>query len=176
MKNELENVKVGDKVAPMRYVIAEKGERWTGALHEVTKVGVKQFMVGDNWYLKSTGKPRRKIGFGIPARMILATPEILAEFAAREQAKNEKMDELEAFHARRDYQAASAIHTALDEMTVDNDEILSRLTVDEWEALRIKLTAVCLCKLIDGDHDACPVHVGQTKNPPSSNSSMAALS
>jgi hypothetical protein len=88
----------------------------------------------------------------------------------------EKRDALNALQVRRDYQAASAIRSSLSKLSPDNDEILSRLTVDEWEALRIKLTAVCLCKLIDGDHDACPVHVGQTKNPPSSNSSMAALS
>ena len=90
--------------------------------------------------------------------------------------KIEKRDALNALHVRRDYQAACAIRSALSRLSPDNDTILSRLTVEEWEALRIKLTAVCLCKLIDGDNDACPVHTGPTKNPPSSNSSMSAIS
>ena len=83
---------------------------------------------------------------------------------------------MNAFHARPDFQAASAILNALQDLTPNRDEVLARLTVAEWEDLRTKLTAVCLCIVVVGDNDACPVHAGLTKNPPSANSSMSALS
>ena len=90
--------------------------------------------------------------------------------------KIEKRDALNALHVRRDYQAAYAIRSALSRLSPDNDTILSRLTVAEWEALRVKLTAVCLCVVVDGDNNACPVHTEATRTPPGINSSMAGLS
>ena len=37
-KNELENVKVGDQVAPMRYISPEQPNEWTGSIHVVSRV------------------------------------------------------------------------------------------------------------------------------------------
>jgi hypothetical protein len=134
----LDSIKIGDIVAPVRVKIrGERGE-WTGVLHSVTRVTPKRFYIGTGAYEKSTG---RQVGFhGSSYSYVIATPEMIAEYEAK--AKKHRDDEaaLEAFHARQEYQDASAIYWALSEMKPDHNP-LDLLTTAEWSELRKKLKA-----------------------------------
>ncbi len=172
MKNGLEGLKVGDRVATIRYISPEQPNQWTGALHAVTKVTPTQFMAANDWYLKSTGKRR---GRGVRSyHMVKATTAMLEEVAARAEAKKLATEALEAFHARADYKHASFIGWLLSSMTPEESNVLDRLSLEEWETLHNKLTAKCICIKNWPVAQNCPVHGNSA--PVSINSSMAALS
>jgi hypothetical protein len=137
-ENGLENVKVGDRVGPVRVGIRKEHGSWTGVLHTVTGVTPKRFTIGTGVYEKATG---RKVGYrGGQYSYILATPEMLAAYQAKQEANKKKQDDLDAFHNHPAYEAASAIGWLLSDM-YPGKHPLDKLTAEEWNELRNRLGA-----------------------------------
>ena len=67
-----------------------------------------------------------------------ATPEEIEIEQRKRAEEKQRRDEQSAFESRQDYQDARAIRQILEWMTI-KDNPLSRLTPEEWKALRRKL-------------------------------------
>lgn len=138
-ERSLQDVKVGDLVGAVKTDDFGRKNKWTGVIHKVTKVTAKRFMIGSRWMEKATG---REMGRGCGNyTYILATPDMVAASEAKEKVQQEEAAKRNAFHARPDYQAASAIRYLLEEINPDYHDVLDRLKPEEWAELLRRLQA-----------------------------------
>jgi len=134
----LDKIKVGDFVAPVRYIGSDPKPQWTGVLIKVSKVTPKRFYLGlGNLIDKATG--RSISGWDSHCHYVLATPAMIAEVERKRQNAVKIAERANDFQARPDYKLASAIWSLLDDISLDNHP-LDRLTVEEWEAFYNKLS------------------------------------
>jgi hypothetical protein len=135
-ERDLQDVKVGDFVASMSHHL-NRVDRWTGTLHEVKNVTAKQFLISGMWFEKATGRQK---GRSSAYHYELATPEMIAEWRAKNDARKAEEEKRDAFHDRQDHKDASAIQYLLSEMSPDNHP-LDLLSPEEWAHLRKRLGA-----------------------------------
>lgn len=133
----LQDVQVGDQLAPMRVNHRVGGEdEWTGTLRRVSKVTPKRIWLGTSTQIeKDSG---REIGGLSGTYYIIATPEMVAEADRKHQEHEEYERKQSEFRHREDYHQAMTISFHLSEMTPDKHP-LDCMTAEEWKALRIKI-------------------------------------
>jgi hypothetical protein len=134
-KHSLQDVQVGDQLAPMRVDHRENESKWTGTLRGVTKVTPKFIFMGSQRIEKGTG---REPGLHGASHYIVATPDMIAEFNQKQAERDRREREVQAFYSREDYRHASAIAYKLSAMTVGHHP-LDCMTPEEWHVLRIKI-------------------------------------
>ena len=128
----LDNVKVGDLVAPI-IVVDHRGavsQRWGKMLHRVTQVGPKRFRVTGDWVEKTTG---RKVGRNYNSTghtlWVIATPEMLKEVEDEREARNRKEAATEAFNARPEVQSGRQIQF------MDLTTLIQCMTLEEMQTV-----------------------------------------
>lgn len=104
---DLNTIKAGDLVAQMVRGFTSNEERWS-VLHTVKKVTAKRFTVAGSTVDKATG---REPGRSYRTRWVLANPEMIAEYAAKNVARDVAQAKREAVHA-----AESRIETTTEEI------------------------------------------------------------